>query len=231
MALLHEARFRLRAGDIETARLQVLEAQEQTMADSSPGRRLFLADLAGSLQLEELAGRLYEDLRSETRGMVIVYTPLSVQRVLGKLAAVSENWFTAFEHFELASEMLGENGARYEQAQALLDYADARARRRRRGDRERAQALRVQALSLFDAMDLPRPISALVNSDDRFGLTTREREILFLIARGANNSEVGDALAISIRTVERHLENIFAKMNVANRAQAVVEATNAGLIA
>jgi DNA-binding CsgD family transcriptional regulator len=91
--------------------------------------------------------------------------------------------------------------------------------------------LRLQALGQFDLMALPRPVSALQNPGDRFGLTLREREVLLLIARGANNAEVAAALSISPHTVDRHLENVFAKMKVGTRAQAVAQATSAGLIA
>jgi DNA-binding CsgD family transcriptional regulator len=46
----------------------------------------------------------------------------------------------------------------------------------------------------------------------RAGLTPRETEILRLVARGKSNGEIAAALVISIRTAERHLANIYAKL-------------------
>jgi DNA-binding NarL/FixJ family response regulator len=60
-------------------------------------------------------------------------------------------------------------------------------------------------------------------------LTDREREILNLIARGESNAEIARALTISIKTVRNHVSNIFSKLQVADRAQAVIRAREAGL--
>lgn len=60
-------------------------------------------------------------------------------------------------------------------------------------------------------------------------LTEREREVLTLIARGKSNSEIGDRLVLSPKTVRNHISNIFAKLQVADRAQAIVRAREAGL--
>jgi DNA-binding NarL/FixJ family response regulator len=60
-------------------------------------------------------------------------------------------------------------------------------------------------------------------------LTDREREILTLIARGDSNAEIADSLVISVKTVRNHVSNIFNKLQVADRAQAVIRARDAGL--
>jgi DNA-binding NarL/FixJ family response regulator len=60
-------------------------------------------------------------------------------------------------------------------------------------------------------------------------LTDREREILNLIARGESNADIADALTISVKTVRNHVSNIFSKLQVADRAQAVIRAREAGL--
>ena len=60
-------------------------------------------------------------------------------------------------------------------------------------------------------------------------LTDREREILHLIAQGHNNSEISERLLLSIKTVQNHVSNIFSKLQVADRAQAIIRARNAGL--
>jgi DNA-binding NarL/FixJ family response regulator len=60
-------------------------------------------------------------------------------------------------------------------------------------------------------------------------LTDREREILHLIAQGHSNAEIAERLILSIKTVQNHVSNIFSKLQVADRAQAIVRARDAGL--
>ena len=59
-------------------------------------------------------------------------------------------------------------------------------------------------------------------------LTRRERELVELIAQGRNNLQIATQLGLSAKTVRNHVTNIFAKLDVENRAQAIVLARNAG---
>jgi DNA-binding NarL/FixJ family response regulator len=60
-------------------------------------------------------------------------------------------------------------------------------------------------------------------------LTTREREILTLVAQGHRNSEIANHLFISPKTVTNHITNILAKLQVADRTEAILRARDAGL--
>lgn len=60
-------------------------------------------------------------------------------------------------------------------------------------------------------------------------LTDREREILALIAQGRNNAEIAGRLMLSPKTVRNHVSNIFNKLQVVDRAQAIIRAREAGL--
>jgi DNA-binding NarL/FixJ family response regulator len=60
-------------------------------------------------------------------------------------------------------------------------------------------------------------------------LTEREREVLGLIAQGSNNSEIARELVISPKTVRNHITNILSKLQVADRAEAIIKAREAGL--
>ncbi len=60
-------------------------------------------------------------------------------------------------------------------------------------------------------------------------LTEREREILDMVARGLSNTEITQRLVLSPKTVRNHVSNIFSKLQVADRAQAIVRAREAGL--
>ena len=61
-------------------------------------------------------------------------------------------------------------------------------------------------------------------------LTEREDEVLKLVAEGHSSREIADALTISVRTVERHRENILAKLGMRDRTQLTRYAIRAGLI-
>lgn len=61
------------------------------------------------------------------------------------------------------------------------------------------------------------------------GLTEREQEVLELIARGFANPAIAGRLFLSPKTVRNHVSNIFSKLQVADRAQAIVRAREAGL--
>ncbi|MET0172810.1 MAG: response regulator [Agrobacterium vaccinii] len=59
-----------------------------------------------------------------------------------------------------------------------------------------------------------------------FALTVRESEVLLWIAKGKSNRDIGDILGLSARTVNKHLEQIYVKLGVENRASAAVKAAH-----
>ncbi len=61
-------------------------------------------------------------------------------------------------------------------------------------------------------------------------LTERELEVLKLMARGLNNAEIAEALVVSKRTVDSHINSILAKLQVSNRTQAALYALRQGLV-
>lgn len=75
---------------------------------------------------------------------------------------------------------------------------------------------------------LTRPLSSL---DERLfpELTTREREVLSLIAAGHGNNAIAGKLVLSPKTVRNNVSSIFTKLQVADRAEAIVRARRAGL--
>jgi DNA-binding NarL/FixJ family response regulator len=62
-------------------------------------------------------------------------------------------------------------------------------------------------------------------------LTDREVEVLRLVARGATNRQVATRLGISVKTVGRHVESVYAKAGVSSRAAATLFATEHDLLA
>jgi DNA-binding NarL/FixJ family response regulator len=81
-------------------------------------------------------------------------------------------------------------------------------------------SIAARLVSFFSA---PRPAPVFPE------LTEREREVLGLIAQGQNNAEIARRLVISHKTVRNHVSNIFSKLQVADRAQAIIRARNAGI--
>jgi DNA-binding NarL/FixJ family response regulator len=82
------------------------------------------------------------------------------------------------------------------------------------------------AARLIDFFAAPRPSAPAGASPE---LTDREREILGLIAKGCNNTEIATRLVLSPNTVRNYVSNIFGKLQVADRAQAIIRAREAGL--
>jgi DNA-binding NarL/FixJ family response regulator len=60
-------------------------------------------------------------------------------------------------------------------------------------------------------------------------LSEREREVLELVARGLSNGENARRLVVSPKTVRNHVSNVFTKLQVADRSEAIVRARRAGL--
>ena len=89
-------------------------------------------------------------------------------------------------------------------------------------------AIATRMMNFFQGINQPAPKSG--NAAHAFPeLTEREREVLVLIAQGVSNKEIAEKLVISMKTVSNHITNIFGKLQVADRAQAIIRARDAGL--
>jgi two-component system, NarL family, response regulator LiaR len=73
--------------------------------------------------------------------------------------------------------------------------------------------------------------TARLTSTDPETLTTRETEVLRHVALGLSNRDIAAALSVSEETVKTHVTHVLAKLNVDNRAQAIVQALKRGLVA
>jgi len=233
-AALHLALVSIRVGREEEATAIVRQLAERVLAAPvSMAGHAVLGEVLSHLEAPKLQRRCYEVLRRESRPVVMVYRPISVQRVLGRLAARLGLWEEAVGHFEATLRQLIEGGARSEAAQAYADYAEMRRLRGRRGDQRKAIALELQASAIWQQLRLPPSVPLHTSTEpdgNRFALTARELEVLALVAQGSRNHQIASALTLTTGTVNRHLQNIFAKMGVGNRAEAVAKAVQDGLV-
>jgi DNA-binding NarL/FixJ family response regulator len=82
------------------------------------------------------------------------------------------------------------------------------------------------ARRLTDFFSVPRTASPAEPFPE---LTAREREVLDLIAQSHNNAKIAKLLYVSPKTVRNHISNIFTKLQIADRTQAILRAREAGL--
>ena len=78
------------------------------------------------------------------------------------------------------------------------------------------QAFIRSLLSAWPCQESPHAIAVLEE-----GLTEREREVVCLAAKGMSNDEIGKQLSLALGTVKWHLHNIYEKLKVRNRTQAI----------
>lgn len=92
---------------------------------------------------------------------------------------------------------------------------------------ERGEAAMTRAMG---ARLLKQVAEAKTGPAEQEGLTTRELEVLQLVARGASNVQIAQELVISVNTVKTHLKHILEKLRMENRTQAATYAVQVGLV-
>jgi ATP/maltotriose-dependent transcriptional regulator MalT len=152
----------------------------------------------------------------------------------GEVAAARGDAAGARDAFEGARDLFDQAGAPFEAARARLGLAWSLVtlgRSDRATPEARAAQLAFDALGArADAERVTRLLGEMkpdtaAGSDLR--LTAREVEVLRLVGRGRTNEEVASELFLSVRTVERHLSNVYSKIGVHGRAARVLASTYA----
>jgi ATP/maltotriose-dependent transcriptional regulator MalT len=146
------------------------------------------------------------------------------------LAATGDIWLAAYAQYRRGESLLGTPAGRRE-AEAILRDAHARATAI-----SAAPLLAwIEALGRRARIDLTTretPVDATdeATAADELGLTTREREVLKLVAEGLTNRRIAETLFISESTAGVHVSNILGKLGVASRTEAATTAARLGLI-
>jgi ATP/maltotriose-dependent transcriptional regulator MalT len=212
-ALLVRAALDLDSGDARAA-AEAVERHLRRVGEDDRFERVAGLELLVRARLAlgeaEAARAAVEEL--ERIGSAVRTAPLRAAALLarGRLdsAAAPESARSALED---AVDLYAESGARYEAAHARLDLAAVFRALSREADAAAADAGARTALAELGAPAPPEP------RDEPALLTSREREVLRLLAGGRSNDEIAGELVISVRTVERHVENIYDKIGLSGR--------------
>lgn len=158
---------------------------------------------------------------------------LAAHRLLGELDTESGRFADAAHHLDASLALADACAMPYEQALTLLARAELFAAT---GDNEAATKALDEtrtilewlgarpALARAEALTASLLAAPAVPAAYPDGLSAREIEVLHLIATGKGNQEIGDMLSISVRTVERHITNLYAKIGAHGRADATAYA-------
>jgi DNA-binding CsgD family transcriptional regulator len=138
------------------------------------------------------------------------------------------------EQPERAAELWRALGCPYEAALALLHSDDQAAQRNAVAEFQRLGARRTATLATrmlraVGVRDLRQGPRAATKANPA-GLTARELEVLTLVAAGMRNAEIAESLILSRRTVDSHIAAIMRKLNAGTRTQAVLRATDLGIL-
>jgi len=134
----------------------------------------------------------------------------------GRIAAAEGEAVSAGALIEDGADLLESAGARYEAALARLDLAAALRTAGRDEPAGSAQSRAREALAELGAPAGEQPVG---------GLSPRETEVLRLVARGLSNEDIARQFVLSVRTVERHVANVYAKIGASGRtARAIATA-------
>jgi DNA-binding CsgD family transcriptional regulator len=190
------ASYALAAGDLSRARHCVTRALALASEPRQPLALLTAHRLAGIV--ESHAGRVVEARHHLEAALALADACLSpYERALTRLAAAD----------------LGLRAGAIGQAEAALD--DARSVFARLGAVPALARVGALATRLSDQSSVMQRIAPA-------GLSLREIEVLRLLASGRNNREIAETLFLSVRTVERHITNVYAKIGAQTRAEAIV---------
>jgi ATP/maltotriose-dependent transcriptional regulator MalT len=190
----------------EMVRARMLEpAAEIALAAGDVAAARDAADRLGELA-DRLDAPLLRAMAARTEGTV----RLAEGDVAGALALLRRAW-----------EAWRELDAPYEAARVRVRTAEAC---RQLGDHDGAALETEAAREVFERLGAKADLAALPGASDQGslpgGLSAREVEVLRLVAAGLTNRAIADALTISERTVDRHVSNIFTKLDVSTRTAA-----------
>lgn len=228
------ALLRLHQGKVEAADRALRMAPDPDA--TSPLRRATLLGAMVEVALAagnvDAAGSAAGDLASMAARREAPAIAAEAARCRGAVALAEGDPIAAVEHLRRAWTTWQQIGLPYEAARARMLYGTAL---RALGEEEGALLELRAALSAFQRLGAAPDVAeatALIGGGQELpgGISAREAEVLRLVAVGKTNREIADELVISPHTVARHLQNIFAKLDVPSRSAATAFAVEHGLV-
>ena len=223
-------------GDLPTARAW-LGAQNRWLDWS--GAVMGQVDAAlGWAGYHRAAGDLTRAREHADRAIVLAGEPrqplmlIAAHRLLSELDTLDGRYAAALAHLRVALDLAEACAVPYERALCQLALAELREAERSveaaRGMLAEAQSILAKlgakpALARAEAIAThldAHPVAQAAAPTRPFGLSTREAEVLQLVAQGLSNVSIADRLSLSHRTIEQHLRSIYDKLGVENRAAA-----------
>jgi DNA-binding CsgD family transcriptional regulator len=232
----------LDSGDVPAARLW-LEAHERWLAwsESVLGRADGQVSWA---RYHQVAGDTAHARAAATDALTLAVAPdqpfvsLAAHRLLGEIATAGGHRLMAAEHLAASLNLATACEVPFERALTLLALAELRL----------TTGMADEAVPLLDEVrDICEPLGAVLVLSrvdalasrltaqplvQRYpaGLTPREVDVLRLLPRGLSNAEIAAALFVSPRTVQSHLSNLYTKLGIAGRAEAIAFAVSHSLV-
>jgi DNA-binding NarL/FixJ family response regulator len=227
------ALLRLAQGKAEMAGSALRVAIAAEVGNPLRRARLLAAQVEVALDAGELdeASDALEELEAISRVFPTAMLAATVDTARGLILLAQADPVAALEHLRRACTALLELRLPYEAAHARVLSAQAA---RAVGDEDAGRAELRAALGVFERLGSVRDVAtveALLERPGELpgGLTAREAEVLRLVAAGKSNRAIAGELVISEHTVARHLQNIFAKLDVPSRSAATAFAFEHGL--
>lgn len=150
----------------------------------------------------------------------------ATRRLLGSHADVRVLVLTTFDNDDYVYQALKSGASGFMLKSAPRDQLIAAVRIVARGEQLLAPAITRRLIEDF----VGRPAPGSSRPPDLGALSERELDVLKLIARGGSNAQIAGELFISEATVKTHIGRIFSKLDLRDRAQAVVIAYESGLV-
>jgi DNA-binding CsgD family transcriptional regulator len=235
------AALALDADDLDTARAW-LTAHDRWLAwggatlgraEGQLGWAAYQLAAGAPAQASEHAARALAQATSPRQPLAL----LAARRLLGARAVAGGDLDTAEKHLAAALALADACAAPYERALTLVETATLRLATR---DEQGAAACLAEVREICTALGAQRVLSRIAalspgrvpRPPDGYpgGLTAREVEVLTLIAEGSSNREIADVLGLSVRTVDRHTDNLYRKIDARGRGDAVAFAARHGLL-
>jgi DNA-binding NarL/FixJ family response regulator len=226
--------LRLAQGQTDAARAGLERALEVA---TPPGDRADLLDALVEVRLATGDATGAADAAAELRALADLigtsFLHAQADRAAGRVAAAAGDPAAALRFLRRSWASWQAVGAPYEAARTRVDAALAA---RALGDEDAAGMELDAARQVFTELGAGPDVARVDAASGRLGaprsgpLSPREVEVLRLVARGRSNRDIAEHLFLSERTVARHVGNILAKLQLANRAAATAFAYEHGLV-